>query len=72
MIIQSANEIYQYLFSLMTADMRDVVKNQSFFKHRYFSYEFVPVNMSINGNYYNVDTFQFMEYYIQSFRQINS
>lgn len=68
---QSASNIYQDLYSLMAVDIRDMVRNETFFRNKYFTYEFVPINMTIGGKYFTVDTFQFMEYYIRSFRQID-
>jgi hypothetical protein len=65
---QSAENIYANLYSLMTDDVRDVIRNETFFRNKYFTYEFMPVNLSISGKYYSVDTFQFMEYYVRSYR----
>lgn len=31
----------------MAVDIRDLVRNETFFKHKYFIYEFVPINLTI-------------------------
>ena len=54
----------------MAIDMRQIVKNVTFFKNPYYEYEFHPVNVTIGGATVEMETTQFMEYYIYASRRI--
>lgn len=62
---RSASDTEDILTELLALDVQDVVRNVTFFGHRYFVYEVAEVNMTLNGTRVAVGTFQFMEYFVR-------
>ena len=54
----------------MALDIRYVVKNVTFFNNPYYEYEFYPINVTIGNTTVEMETTQFMEYFIYASKKI--